>query len=341
MNHLVPRPISPLDLPLVRRLIGERLPLDMCTALTRGLPGMEDALLSTVPLADLGAPTLVLRRDDEGYVGQFRLRPDRNSAQLTFLAPNPSGGDPHHWAALLEGLAYEAGKRGVHLLNAEVDQDHPIFRAFRLAGFAVYSRQVILRRDPAPVTGGERHLLRYATDRDAIAINALQSNTVPRLLQQAEEPQPSPESRGLIHEQDGQIAAYLALTEGKSGIVIKPYLHPEAYDQASAIIQAALTFVPRAEHVPVYFYARAYQDWLRSVLVDAEFEPWAHQALMVKYTVVTAGRVQVATTLPELESNRLAPPVVDGPMPMFRKLMPKRWNRRRAPRAFLNRGNGK
>lgn len=335
-----PRPISPLDLPLVRRLITDRLALDMCTALTRGLPSLEDTLLSAVPLADLGVPTLVLRNGDENYVGQFRLRADRNVAHLTFLAPDPTGGDPRDWAALLEGIAVETGKRGAHLINAELDQTHPIFRAFRLAGFVVYSRQVIMRRLPGIASHGDPHLLRHAEERDAIAISVLQNNTVPRLLQQAEEPQPAPDCQGYVHERDGQLAAYLAVSEGKSGVVIKPYFHPEAYDQASAIVLSALEHIARTAHVPVYCYARAYQDWLRGVLEQVEFESWAHQALMVKHTVVRVGRTQ-PVTLPELDTNRLTPPVVDGPMPMLRKFVPLRRLKRARQHPASEHRNGK
>lgn len=340
MMYREPRPISPLDLPLVRRLITERLPLDTCAALTRGLPGIEEALLSSVPLTDLGAPTVVLRNSDEGYVGQFRLRADRNAAHVTFLAPDTAGGDPHDWAALLEGIAYEAGKRGAHLINAEVSQQHPIFRAFRLAGFAVYSRQVIMRRQPGAVTGGDPSLVRPAEERDSVAISALQTNTVPRLLQQAEEPQPAPDSRGFVYERDGQLAAYLAVSEGKCGVVVKPYFHPEMYDQVAAIVLSTLRQISRAEHVPVYFYARAYQDWLRGILEQVEFETWAHQALMVKYTVVRGGRSQ-PVTVPDLETNRLTPPVADGPLPMLRKFVPSRWTRYRKHHAESARRNGK
>lgn len=333
MSSADPRPITPLDLPLVHRLAANRLPLDTCTALTRGLPGLEEALLSSVSLIGLGAPTFVVRNDDTGKIGQFRHRSERPVAHLTFLAPDPAEGDPREWVSLLEAMAFEAGKRGAHLLNAEVDQDHPIFQAFRLAGFAVYSRQVILRRAPGrvPVTQEQRDLLRSAQERDVIAISTLQNNTVPRLIQQAEDPHPAPEYRGLIHESEGQIAAYLAVAEGKSGVVIKPYFHPEAYDQASAIILSALAHLSRAEQVPVYLYARAYQDWLRGALDEVEFEEWTHQALLVKYTVVRVGRVQ-PVTVPELETNRLATPVADGPMPLFRRFALLRWQKRRHKR---------
>jgi hypothetical protein len=317
MSSTIPRPITPLDLPLVRRVIPQRLPLDMTAALTRGVPGIEDVLLSTVPLADLGAPTVILRDDEDGFVGQFRQRADKTVAQLTFLAPEPQVDEVHEWSYLLEAIIYEAGKRGAHVINAEVPEHHPAFQAFRIAGFAVFSRQVILRRDPAVVHGSDPALLRPAIDQDAFGINVLYGNTVPRLLQQAEPLADGGECAGLVYERDGQIAGYLAVIEGKYGVVIKPYFHPEVYDQAPAIILSALSYTPHADRLPVYLYARAYQDWLRGVLDEVEFRPWAHQALLVKYTLARVGRAEVA--LPGLEAAPLRPPVANGPLPL-RKL---------------------
>lgn len=314
-----PRPFTPLDLPLVRRAITQRLPLDMASELARGGPGLEDALLASVPLADLGAPTIVLRNGDCGYVGQFRQRADKTIAHLTFLAPDPRQNQTREWVRLLEAVAYEAGRRGAHVISAEVAEDHPVYEAFRLAGFGVYSRQVILRRAPGAGPAGDAGLLRATYSGDAIAISTLCANTVPRLLQQAE-PLPSPEGQGLIYERGGQVAGYLAVLEGKSGVVIKPYFHPEVYDQAAAVVLAALAHIPRAAHLPVYLYARAYQDWLRGVLERVEFTPWASQALMVKYTLVRVERME-PVTVPGLEPGRLPPTVVDGPLPLRKPVL--------------------
>lgn len=312
-----PRSLTPLDLPLVRRLMPQRLPLDMSTALTRGNHGMEDAVLFSMPLTDLGAPTLVMRNGESGYVGQFRHRAGDPVAHLTFLSPEPQEGDMHDWTRLLEAIAFEAGKRGAHLINAEVAEDHPVFVSFRMAGFAVYSRQVIMRRHPAPVPAVERNLLRPEASHDAFAISTLHANTVPRLLQQAD-PLPGADGNGLVYERDGQMAGYLAVIEGKAGIVIKPYFHPEVYEQAPAIIASALAVLPRAAHLPVFLYARAYQDWLRGALEQVEFEPWINQALMVKYTLVRAERAELVS-LPGLEPNHLRPPVVDRPLPVHKR----------------------
>lgn len=311
MSKSNPRAVSALDLLTVRRLVERSLPLDMAVALTSGIGGIEDAALSAVPLTDLGAPTLIVRNGHGDLVGQFRHRLGAPIAQLEFLAPEPQKGDCRDWAQFLEAVVRRAGQRGAHLVCAEIAEDHPALVAFRMAGFAVYSRQVLLRRDPAPVPREASDLLRPALDRDSFAITLLHANTVPRLLQQAD---PLPDGMaGLVYERDGQIAGYLALIEGKRGVVIKPYFHPEVYDQASAVMEAALTYIPRAAEVPVYVYARAYQDWLRGLLEQVGFWPWAQQALLVKYTVVRVARSEAATA-PALEPAPRQTPAIDGPI---------------------------
>lgn len=311
MSKSNPRAVSALDLLTVRRLVERSLPLDMAAALTNGIGGIEDAALSAVPLTDLGAPTFIVRNGHGGFVGQFQHRLGDQIAQLSFLAPEPQEGDCRDWAQFLETLVSRAGQRGAHLVCAEIAEDHPGLVAFRMAGFAVYSRQVLLRRDPAPVRREASNLLRPALDRDSFAITLLHANTVPRLLQQAD---PLPDGMaGLVYERDGQIAGYLALAEGKRGIVIKPYFHPEVYDQAAAVMEAALAYIPRAAELPVYVYARAYQDWLRGLLEQVGFMPWAHQALLVKYTVVRAERPEAATA-PALEPAHRHTPAIDGPI---------------------------
>jgi hypothetical protein len=338
VSGVQPRPVSPLDLPLVRRIISRSLALDLAATLSGGIQGMEDALLYTVPLTDMGAPTIVLRNGDGGYLGQFRHRAGNTTAHLTLLAPDPHEGEAHDWTRLLEALVSEAGRRGAHLLVGEIAEDHPVFVAFRMAGFAVFARQVILRRPPRVMAETPPALVRPEIEQDAIAISTLHSNTVPRLLQQAE-PLPAPDCRGLVYERDGEIAGYLAVTAGKHGVVIKPYFHPEVYDQAPAIVLSALSFIPRAEQVPVYLYARAYQDWLRGALAQVEFKPWTEQALMVKHTVVRVGRAE-STTLPGLEASHLRPPVADGPLPLHKRWLMLRWTYREG-RFPLWRRNGK
>lgn len=323
MSGCEARPITPLDLGLVRRLIGQRLPLDLTQALTRGLPGLEGALLSAVPLADLGTPTVVIRNGEGGFMGQFRQRAGRAVAQLTFLAPEPQPAHLPYWLQIIDTLVVEAGKRGAMLVSAEVPEGHAAFVAFRQTGFCVCSRQTILRRDPGPAEA-DPSLVRAETERDAPGVGLLYANTVPRLLQQAE-PWSEADQSGLIYERDGQIAGYLEVVEGKNGVVIKPYFHPEVYDQAAAVILAALAHLPRTAEVPVYLYARAYQDWLRGVLERVGFTACAEHALMVKQTAYRLERME-PVPVTGLEPGRLRPPITDGPVPV-RKLA--RWPKHR------------
>jgi len=84
-----------MDLALVRRLATRQIPMDTTTALTQGVNPLEAALLTVVPLADLGFPTLVLRRDESGYIGQLRHRQSETHAHLVSLAPVPVSEQPY------------------------------------------------------------------------------------------------------------------------------------------------------------------------------------------------------------------------------------------------------
>lgn len=86
-------------------------------------------------------------------------------------------------------------------------------------------------------------------------------------------------------EQNGRVAAYFSVQEGKSGIFIQSYLHPEMYDQTAALHNEVLAHLPRSERGPVYMCVRRYHDWLRGTLAELGFEAFANQAVMVKHTV--------------------------------------------------------
>ena len=45
-------------------------------------------------------------------------------------------------------MVFEAGRRGAHMLSAEVDENAPLFKTMRQASYAIYARQEIWRRDP-------------------------------------------------------------------------------------------------------------------------------------------------------------------------------------------------
>jgi hypothetical protein len=245
---------------------------------------LEGAVWGAVPLADLGTPTFVLRDSEASYVAQFRHKTGDQHAHIVFIAPDLERcSDDGPWLRLLDAMVFAAGRRGAFTLNAEISETNPAFTALRQCGFAVYARQEIWKRAPAPIPPDKSAVLRAETEADAFGIQSLYASVVPRLVLQADAA-PEVGHEGFVYEQDERILAYLSVQEGKCGFYIRSFVHPESDDQAPAILKAALAHLPRAERIPVYFQVRRYQDWLRGSLSALGFESWTSQAVMVKHT---------------------------------------------------------
>jgi hypothetical protein len=315
------RPFLPIDLPLVRRLTPHGISFDSGTSLTRGIHTIEGAVWGSVPLADLGTPTFVLRNGDQSYVAQFRHKAGEQHAHIVFIAPDLEKCDGERaWLHLLDAMVAAAGRRGAVTLNAEVAETTASFLVLRQSGFGVYARQEIWKREPALVAPVAGNLLRSETEHDAFGINGLHANVVPRLVLQADAPETG--RGGFIYERDGRILAYLAIQEGKYGAYIQSVVHPDAYDQAQLIIGAALNRIPRAERLPVYFCMRRYQDWLRGSLSLLGFEGWASQAVMVKHT---AYRIEQAVFKPAHALEGVAHVLPPGSTKLMIERQPPRW----------------
>jgi hypothetical protein len=224
------------DVGLVKALGARGICLDSETGLTQGCRPLVDALLAYV-MPGPRPPTLVWRDGTQAAFGQLRHRLGQEQARMLWVAP-PYTGAAEGWPPIVEQLAAEAGRRGAHNLIAEVGEGGPEFETLRASGFAVYARQSVWRLtrslEPAAAPIG----LRPAVSTDAIGVNLLYTNIVPRLVQQVEPP-PAP-ARGLVLEQAGELIAYLDVRQGPLGIWLDPYLHPEAFALSEAVIQAAL-----------------------------------------------------------------------------------------------------
>ena len=57
---------------------------------------------------------------------------------------------------------------------------------------------------------------------------------------------------GLVYRKEGQIEAYVAYSEGKHGVYLMPYLHPEVLSDAPDIVFAALRQIDRCRKLPMY-----------------------------------------------------------------------------------------
>ncbi|PJF34695.1 MAG: hypothetical protein CUN49_14370 [Candidatus Thermofonsia Clade 1 bacterium] len=313
------RPFLPLDLPLVHRLSPMSVSLDSLTALTQGNHMVENAVWSSLPLADLGTPTYVLRLGESGYVAQFRHKVGDQHAHIVFIAPTLSPEeDSLPWLRLIEALIAAAGKRGAVTLNAEVAETDPIFDLLRQAGFAVYARQTIWQRAPQPLRARLMPLLRPATEQDVLALQTLYLENVPRLLRQAYEP---PEPRNaLVFGRNGRLSAYIAAHEGKYGIYLDLIMNPdECQPRAVDLLADALSRLPRAERLPVYAHLYRHQEWLSSALERLNFVPIGSQALMVRHTArrceqtvrLTQTVENISLALPRRHEFCYHPPALD------------------------------
>jgi hypothetical protein len=299
------RPFVPLDVPLLHRLHASGVTLDSAARLTRGINALEGAMLHAVPLADLGMPTYVAKLRETAYVAQYRHKNNDQHAHIVFIAPEVDSDDgPEAWLQLISAMVSSAAKRGAFTLNAEVDDGSLACEVLHRAGFATYARQAIWRRSPAPITEGNAALWRPAVESDAISIAALYASIVPRLVMQADAPPDLSKHAGVVYERQGRIAAYITIQEGKHGVYLQPYLHPECSgNETDALLAGVLAGLPRADKVPVYLCVRRYQAWLHNALDAQRFEVWTNEAVMVKHTTA---RIEHPAFKPAYTLDRVA-----------------------------------
>jgi hypothetical protein len=309
------RAVKLVDIPLVNRLVEKGTLLDSEIGFTRSADGPNSALFSSFFLPQRGLHTLVSRCDKQHVVGQFRLRPDETQAKIVYLAPNLEHTmDDTLWLHILDAMAVEAGRRGAHMLTAEIDEYLQLFQTMRESGFAIYARQEIWQRLPDDLSPIEPVELTEETEADAHGIQMLYSNIVPRLVQQIAVP-PS-FSKGWVYRKNERLEGYIAVSEGKCGVYLMPYLHPDVFSEAPAIIAGAIARASRADKVPVYACVRRYQDWLEDALVDLGFEPLTRQAVMVRHISAGVRQASFARLSQKLEAipSAVKPPTITEPV---------------------------
>ena len=275
-----------LDLPLTLRLKQNAIILHSELGLIEDERGQYSALLSNI-VFPRGLHTLLAHVDDKDVVGQFRYRQGEANAHLVYLAPTLAESESDTiWLHMLDSMAEQAGRSGAQTLVGEVDLKHRLFETMRQAGYAVYSRQVVWQR--GPLAGGMTRATLTVTPEnqdDATGIAALLGCTIPRIMQSAMGP--SPDMQGLVYRRDGQVEAYLAYSEGKHGVYLLPFVHPEVLSEAPDILAVAMQSIDRCRKLPIYICVRGYQGWLENAARDLGFAPMLEQAVMVKH--LTAG----------------------------------------------------
>jgi len=284
-SHTEAHAIKLRDLPLTLRLKQNAIVLHSELGMTEDARGQNSALLSSI-VFPRELHTLIAQLDGKDVVGQFRYRPGEANAHIVYLAPTlDDDEDDTIWLHMLDAMAEQAGKNGAQTLVGEVELSHRLFETMRRAGYAVYSRQVIWRRPPLAAPAADGMMVSSETEADQIGISALLGCTIPRILHTVLEP--STDMAGLVYRKDGQVEAYLAFSEGRHGVYILPFLHPEVLSDAAPIVAAAMQRIDRCRKLPSYVCVRGYQGWLENAMLDLGFNPWLEQAVMVKH--LTAG----------------------------------------------------
>ncbi len=317
-----------VDLPLIRRLADTGTILDSELRCTREVTDAQNGLLASI-LPQRNLYTLAGHVGRQRIIGQFRVRSDEPIAQITYIAPEL---DAHKrdtaWLHLIDGMAVEAGKRGAHVLTAEVDEDSALFVTMRQAGFAVYARQEIWRREAGALPQIDSVEIAERKDEDSGAIQSLYCNIIPRLVQSVA--MPPEDSEGFVYRRDNRLQGYVTVSTGKCGVYVMPLLHPDIpYRDAAPILVSVLARIGRADRLPVYVCVRRYQDWLEDTLTELGFAPCQQQALMVRH--IAAGVRQAAFT-PLEHSLKVMPHVVRPPTSSSTKLdrsgdkIPSLWN---------------
>jgi hypothetical protein len=265
------RSLDFLDLPLLSRYRREVVPLYSARILTRGDPLGAMALLSYLnPRRYIY--TAVASENGDSLMGQVVLKGDETSARLTFIAPaeNING----LTLSLLDHLTTQAGEWGAFHLLAEVDENSPVFRSLRQAGFAMYAWQRVWKL-PKLEKQDEGSSWREAEETDWPAVQSLHGQIIPALIQPVDSL--SKQASGLVCRPEGNLQAYVAVESGPTGVWIQPLVPPE-----SGCGPERLAGLSGWGSRPVYICVRSYQAWLETVLEDMGAEAGPRQAVMVR-----------------------------------------------------------
>jgi hypothetical protein len=273
------------DLPRLHAYRSDTLYLNKALVLTRGpLQTLGAMLASVVPT--VGILTSVCEPEDGSeppLIGQMIHNSGENFAYLSFLAPE-SGLSVANLSPLVEHLVLQVAGRGVLRILAEVDERSPALDAFRLSGFAAYTRQRVWQLTDKNGAAPAAHAWRTAQSPDLFAIRLLHSNLVPALVQQIE-PVTLDHPRGLVYFKNGDLLAYVELKYGLRGIWARPYVHPDIEEATSELV-ALLLSLPSRHARPVYVCVSAYQSWMDAILDDLGAQASPRQALLVKHLTI-------------------------------------------------------
>lgn len=279
------RPFAIRDVNTLRRINGNSVPMFMRLALTERSQTISSAL--KYKMAGLGYPTFVSKSADSDTIGYGQLQLPKNGTYANLLhAGVYANKDDTVWLELLDGVVFQAGKKGAHGVIAEIDDGSEIFPILRKAGFAVNTRQDIwMVCEETAVSSSDLPVFTKSSSEDDWDVEILYANLTPPLVRMVE---PIPSIYGhevwVLREGD-ELVAYADIYQGSDGSWLQIYIHPNAETEADAVVAAASKLVEPSKERPLYCCVRRYQSWLSTALEKAGYQHHSSQAVMVKHTV--------------------------------------------------------
>ncbi len=324
------KPLDVRDILLVSKLQNQGMLLGLEEALTQTYRPLLAALVGCLPLEGIGIFTSVFdevrdSRQMTGF-GQVRIRKESSEADVVYLTPSLSAVEDAQtiWSCLLEKLCLEAGERGIQRIFARLPEDGPEVEAFQQVGFSVYTREDVFRltQIPPDLAHLEKRTVRPQQPTDSWGLQGLYADVTPRLVQQAEnitvrewETTPSPWPRqarreGYVLEGQREVIGYIRISQGQTGHWLEILLHPRAYERADELVEQSLSLLTEYPACPIYCCVRRYQGGLRAPLEDRDFQHFASQCVMIKYTTVLI-KEPALKRIPALEKRaEVATPVM-------------------------------
>lgn len=303
------------------RLQQVGISLDVEEQLTHPRSPLRSVLIDSVLSPHTGPSTFILdQRDEHGpLVGlaQMRPRPGRPERDVVFMSPSLDTGNGSHaiWQRLLTHLCIQSAERGNFRLYAGLPADSEELQLFKNVGFVPYCQEDIYQLVPrnSRPTSQTALDLRPQQASDGWGLQKLYGTLTPRSVQNAEglaQGQWALTNRrwgeqgrryGYIWEMSGELLGALYLRVGKCGVWIRTLLHPDAIDQAEALVIAALAVIENRNYLPIYFAFRQYEVGWHSVLTDLGFKPSTSRIVVVKPMTVRIREKPVL--IPTLEKS--------------------------------------
>jgi hypothetical protein len=300
------RPASLFDIPVLKRLQTQGIPLDPQRVLTRAESPLMAVLRAPLAWQHATAYTFLARWDENssitiGFVQAFERRAGRAEVEISYIAPalGEDGAVGHLWARLLEGACWEMAALGFQRVFASLPANSGETVPFLNAGFVIFAQEELLRCNALRVGDGTPAVtLRPQRPADAWALQRLRATTAPVGVKQAEGllgPEAGPEDAPVWVERErkeayvadlgDELVGHVEITRGRAGHWVHFSLHPGRPELADDLVEAGLRLCVSGGATPLYSHVRTYEGAMHPALLARGFETLGRRDLAVRQAV--------------------------------------------------------